>query len=502
MGFASSFGLSENNSRILDELIGRHSSPQETITDFWRMMILCFNLPRPSTNFDGVEKPERSVPFQLAMKAVCKSYEMFYKEDSAGNIIISNRQNQKARYCFQGHMDVVVSKNESVIHDFESEGVDVRTTENGTIKPIKGITLGADNGVAIACGLAVLINNKDIPLELLITKNEETSFDGACGLDAAMISADVILNLDSEVESAICVGSAGGYEQHLYLDLNRSHSEEKCFALKLRDLKGGHSGIDIDTANENAVLLMARICLVDGIRIQQISGGSSTNAIPRECTCLVSGADEAIAQIHKNFEILKSEISRHEDAVKLEVVPVTESHSSPFTKESTRQILSVILSATGGVIKRDSSTGDVESSYNLGLVSTTDNTVSIKYLVRSTCLSWMQSFSRQLTLIGESNGARVEAFKGYFGAWEPNFGSNILQKLKDTHPGGKCPKVYTVHAGLECCTILERFEAIGRKGVECASIGPQIEHAHSPDECLYIDSAERFVAWVEAVVNH
>lgn len=34
-------------------------------------------------------------------------------------------------------MDVVVSKNESVVHSFETDGVDVRLTAEGTIKPLR-----------------------------------------------------------------------------------------------------------------------------------------------------------------------------------------------------------------------------------------------------------------------------------------------------------------------------------------------------------------------------
>ncbi len=110
-------------------------------------------------------------------------------------------------------MDVVVSKNETTVHNFEKEGVDIRIIDADTVTPVKGTTLGADNGVAIGCGLAVLCNHREVPLELLITKNEETTFDGANGLDASLITADTILNLDSEEDGGICVGSAGGFDQ-------------------------------------------------------------------------------------------------------------------------------------------------------------------------------------------------------------------------------------------------------------------------------------------------
>lgn len=496
--------LSHENSHALSSLLERADSTTPSVRDFWRVLLLCFNTPRPSSDYDGINRDERLDLFRAIIKTVCDERALLYREDKAGNIVIANFSDVgKAKVCFQGHMDVVVSKNESVVHSFETDGVDVRLTAEGTIKPIKGITLGADNGVAIACGLAMLCNYKDTRLELLITKNEETSFSGAIGLDASLISADVIMNLDSEEESAICVGSAGGFEQHFHLPCERSQVDPSYafYSLKIRDLKGGHSGIDIDKEKENAILAMTRILLIDGIRIVSINGGTSSNAIPRECSCVVAAKAAHISQIEVNFSKLKAEILRKEDSVKLEVSPISKSDMNPFTEEGSRRILSLLFSLKSGVVRRIPESGDVECSINLGLVITNQNTVSLKYLVRSTSQSWMQFFSQQLTLIGEQLGAQVDAFKGYFGVWEPDFNSDILKKLKAAHPGGDV-MVYTVHAGLECCTILERFKVIGRKNVECASIGPRIENAHSPDECLYIESAVRFVNWVEALVQH
>ena len=94
--------------------------------------MLCFNTPRPSTNYDGVDKPERSVPIRKAIESVCRERGLAYTEDAALNVIVSNNPGKKALVCFQGHMDVVVSKNDSVIHNFETEGVDVRLMPEGT----------------------------------------------------------------------------------------------------------------------------------------------------------------------------------------------------------------------------------------------------------------------------------------------------------------------------------------------------------------------------------
>jgi dipeptidase D len=507
MTVAASVEISPGNQDVIRHLHALAECSSPVIRDFWEFMLVCFDTPRPSTNFDGSNNEERAAPFRRVMKSICNHNGLNYSEDTVGNIIISNfdRTVAKAEYCFQGHMDVVVSKNDSVEHDFEKSGVDVYITKENTVKPIKGITLGADNGVSIACGLSVMINNRNHPLELLITKNEETSFEGALGLDPTQITADFILNLDSEVENEICVGSAGGFAHHIHLPVERKNLEpsEKVYRLRLRDLKGGHSGCDIDKQRGNAIIEMSRLLLIDNVKVISFEGGTATNAIPRECDVVIACNEEDLTQIKSNFDSLKSELLPTDPLARLAVDEIHDvSNSKPLSSTDSKKLIGLILAINSGVVKRRHSTGEIEASYNLGTVFSESSSVTLKSLVRSTSLTWMKTFSKQLTAIASLAGALVDDFEDAFGAWEPNFSSKIVERLTKYRPRKDVPlKLYTVHAGLECSTILERFASVGRKNVECASIGPLIENAHSPDECLHIDSAADFVRWVDNLVN-
>jgi dipeptidase D len=508
MTFPSAWKVSNANRIVLDQLLNRADACTELMKDFWRMMILCFDTPRPSTDYDGTDMLERSVPIRNAIRQVCVDRNLCYREDTIFNIVVSNNPGKKALVCFQGHMDVVVSKNESVEHNFETEGVDVQITPQGTLKPVKGITLGADNGVAIAAGLAILANNPSIPLELLITQNEETCFSGALGVDVSLISADTMLNLDSEVEGAICVGSAGGFEQHFTLPINRESivrsDHHRVVNVKIRELKGGHSGIDIDKEKLNGILAINRLLIEamrqdPSIRIVNITGGTSSNAIPRECSATVIISTSALNKVEGHFQLLKAECISNEPDCQL-IVTEDISCLQCMSADSSRRLIQLLAALPNGVIRRIIKTGDIECSLNLGLIRTNMDDVVLKFLVRSTCVSWMKYFSHQLTAIGELAGARVAEYVGPFGAWEPKFDSPILKTLVASFPGTASPKMYSVHAGLESSTIMERFHDAGRS-LDCASIGPQIEHAHSPDECLFIDSATQFVNWVDAFVK-
>ena len=128
--------LSEVNKTVLNSLMSRADSDAPVVRDFWKFLMICFQTPRPSTNYDGVVNEARSVPFQNAMRGVCADHGLRYLMDKVGNIIIKNflEDGPKARFCFQGHSDVVVSKNESVVHNFETDGIDVQITSEGTVK--------------------------------------------------------------------------------------------------------------------------------------------------------------------------------------------------------------------------------------------------------------------------------------------------------------------------------------------------------------------------------
>merc|ERR1711971_1004910 len=122
---------------------------------------------------------------------------------------------------------MVVSQNEGVGHDFENDPIDVRFSsddgiDDGWLKPVKATMLGADNGVAIAACLAMLECTDDHPpLEMLFTSNEETNFYGAENLKPGTLKSKRLLNLDSEDEYSVILGSAGIFGHYYKLPVER-----------------------------------------------------------------------------------------------------------------------------------------------------------------------------------------------------------------------------------------------------------------------------------------
>ena len=110
----------------------------------------------------------------------------------------------------QGHIDMVCEKNTGVEHDFLNDPLDIYI-ENDWIRA-RGTTLGADNGIGVSMGLAVLKSNNIAhpAMELLCTLDEETGLTGAIQLGKDMLDGDILLNLDSEEDGAFTIGCAGG----------------------------------------------------------------------------------------------------------------------------------------------------------------------------------------------------------------------------------------------------------------------------------------------------
>ncbi|MGL4876403.1 MAG: beta-Ala-His dipeptidase, partial [Clostridium sp.] len=161
----------------------------------------------------------------------------------------------------QGHMDMVCEKNKGTEHDFLKDPIALRVEGDNIFAT--GTTLGADNGIAMAYGMAVLASN-DIAhpaLELLLTVDEETGMTGAMNINKKDVDGKILLNLDSEEEGELLLSCAGGIRSKSVIKVEEENVEDSYTALeiKVRGLKGGHSGMEINKGRGNSNKLMGRI---------------------------------------------------------------------------------------------------------------------------------------------------------------------------------------------------------------------------------------------------
>ena len=432
--------------------------------------------------------------------SVAEKFNLKWKKDHVGNVLVSKPASKgmenRPAVVIQGHLDMVCEKNKGTIHDFSKDPIKMLIKDGWVTAD--GTTLGSDNGIAVAMGLAIMEDDSIVhpPMEFLFTVDEETGLTGAVELKSDFVAGRVLLNIDSEEEGALYIGCAGG--QHTILnkkiDWTQRHDDHKTFVLKVGGLRGGHSGLNIHEGFGNAIKLLSRVLydLKDKFHyhLAKIEGGSKHNAIPREAEAIIDvPADkvDTLKKIAAEFDkIFKDELRFVDAGVEVTV----QSHESPaqvFSTDFRDQLVTVLYAMPHGVIAMSHAiAGLVETSTNMAIIETKSDSIHMLTSQRSSVASSVVDIADKIKALGELGGFDVEQGGGY-PAWEPNPDSRLLKVCKDIYKNkyGNEPLVKAIHAGLECGIIGEKYN-----GMDMISFGPDIQGAHSPDERIKIDSVE------------
>ena len=410
--------------------------------------------------------------------------------DDVGNVIVRKKATayeNAPMVTLQAHLDMVCEKNRDVEHDFEKDPIDVYV--DGDMVKARGTTLGADNGIGVATCLAIM-EDKDIkhgPLEFLFTIDEETGMTGAFGLKEGVLKGKMLINVDTEEFGAVYIGCAGGGNSTLTLPIKYEKVEGKGMEITIRGLKGGHSGTEIHEGRANSIKLMARLLYNTDAKVGSIEGGDKFNAIPREATAKIipSNKDDALKKVKEFEKIFKNEYSVSDPGVTIATKDCNIERI--FDSASQKKVLDLLMGLPHGVLAMDQQVkGLVETSTNLARVRSSDK-LEIMMSSRSSVNSALEATMQSIRAIGELAGAKVEEGSMYPG-WKPNLDSKLLKIAVESYKElyGKEPEIKAIHAGLETGVIGGKYD------MDMISIGPQIEHPHSPDEVVYISSVQKF----------
>ncbi len=443
-------------------------------------------IPHPSGMTAGVRDYCASVAERLSLT---------YRADDGGNLVIckpaSRGYEGHPAVILQGHLDMVCEAVEGCKINFTKEGV-TPTVTGDTVRAL-GTTLGADNGIAVAMALAILedASLSHPPLEILLTADEEIGLLGAGALDASLLSGRMLINLDSEDEGVFTVSCAGGVRADMKLPALRENGVGYLSSIRLSGYSGGHSGIEINNGHRNAILdLLSLLSSVPALRIHALSGGGKDNAIPRAAEALVlteAPIDEAA------FSARLSAFMKEEPNAELSVSATGYTDAEVLTDASSQSVLAFAAALPNGVLKMSEDIeGLVETSLNLGILSTDTDTVSFTSALRS-------SKNRDRTELSDRLCALCDRFGGSYGthgaypAWEYRKDS----PLRDTATAvftkmyGHAPIIEAIHAGLECGLLSDKLP-----GLDSISIGPELHKVHTPEESLSISSVARTYEFV------
>ena len=457
--------------------------------------------PRPS-------KKEEKIANFIVNWAADNNFEV--KKDKLGNIVVRKpatpgMENRMA-VAIQGHIDMVSVKENNVIHDFDNDPI--QPWIDGDWVRAKGTTLGADNGIGVAMGMAVMIS-KDIPhpqLELLCTLDEETGLTGAIQLGTDLLQADILINLDSEEDDAFTIGCAGGMNTsgtYAY-SADAVPAGSVAFELTIKGLMGGHSGIEIHDGRANAIKFLNRLIYNASdkfdLRISSLRAGSAHNAIPRDAFAIITIPEnqksEFLDFVSSYDSMIKAEYSSKEPGI----TATAASANLPvriMTKELQSNIMKSFYAMPHGVYRMSPDIkGLVQTSTNFAIVETRDNEVFVLTSQRSSVESEKLDMAAMVKNAFELGGAVVKQGDGY-PSWQPNVKSSVLNLGKNIYKEmfGVEPKIEAIHAGLECGLIGEKYP-----GMDMLSFGPNLKDVHSPDERVQISSVEKIWSLLKGIL--
>ncbi len=444
------------------------------------------------------------------VQSFASSHGLYCYRDSCDNVFIrrpaSPGYEDRAAVLLQGHMDMVCEKNADTVHDFTRDGLELYV-KDGYLRA-RGTTLGGDDGIAVAAMLAML-EDDSFPhpmLECLFTVDEEVGLTGAKAFDYSLISAGKIINLDYEGEGVACASSAGGMDNILTFEMDEIPFRGRAVEIKLFGFAGGHSGTDIDKGRCSANAVMGRILsslyAEYPFSLITLEGGNMRNAISRECRAVISVSDyDAVKDcLNRISAQLHGIVAECDSAFRLHL----NKHPAPermFTLKTTSAVLSALSLGPHGVVSMSASMpGLVQTSTNLGIIRTENDSVSMTWLTRSSVEADMDYMQLRFERLAKVTGAKC-VHHGRYPGWHFTacpLQDRYLETVKKIT--GREGKIVAIHAGLECGIVTAGIEAAQGRDVECIAIGPDIFDIHSPDERLGIASCERLYRLVKELI--
>lgn len=451
-------------------------------------------IPRPS------KKEEKIIAYMVEF---AKSNNLEYKLDDVKNVLIlkpatPGMENAK-KVILQSHLDMVPEKRTDLDHNFETDPI-IAHIEDGWVKT-NGTTLGGDDGIGIAASMAVLAadNLKHGAIEALFTVDEETGMTGAFGLKNGFMDGKILINLDSEDEGELFIGSAGGMDTTAIFEYSKEPANEDDVAVEILidKLHGGHSGDEIHKGYGNAIQLVNRFLWITnnnfGIRLAHFEGGSLRNAIPKDAKAVFTIPKIRFDEFESSFMMFKTALINEYGVVEPNMIFEYKKVKSPdFLIDKTTQhgLIWSIYAAPHGVYAWDKEMDNlVETSTNLATLNfIEDNKIKIGTSQRSSVDSAKFDIATKMKTVFELAGAEVTHGSVYPG-WKPNPNSEILKVTEKSYEKlfKIKPIVRAIHAGLECGLFLEKYPYL-----DMISFGPTIKGAHTPDEKMEIKTVKMF----------
>lgn len=434
------------------------------------------------------------------LKAFADEHGLYCRQDELNNIIMikeaSKGYEDHEPVLLQGHMDMVAVKDADCTIDMTKDGLQLEIL--GDRLTAKGTSLGGDDGIAVAFALALLAGEeyRHPRIELILTVDEEVGMEGATGLTVDDLTAKRMINLDQEEEKIFITGCAGGARIDIRKKTETEQVKGVLCKLKISGLQGGHSGQEINKERGNAICLMGRLLAAlqekTPVYLKEVSGGTADNAIPNEvCAEIVvtEWTEDVAAFMEEQFCGIKAEFAGKEDGLKCELqVGAEDALIEVCNRKDSEQWIHLLNVIPHGVIANSvKMKGLVETSLNPGILNVSAVEGMVSTSVRSSNAAAKEALINQLKSLAALCDATV-GIRGDYPGWDYDPDSPLREKMVTIYEEmyGVKPQIEAIHAGLECGIFQSKIP-----GLDCVSIGPDMQDIHTTRETLSIPSVQR-----------
>ena len=382
------------------------------------------------------------------------------------------------------HMDMVcVGMNDPLNDPVEAY------EEDGWMKA-RGTSLGADNGMGLSMALAVLEDDSIVhpALEVITTTNEEDGMSGASQLSKDFLKGRKVINLDSEDYDTITTGAAGACLQFHRIPIIRGEArgEECWFRICIEGGLGGHSGVDINKGRCSAMIpartLLKAFCQTNDIDVSLIDIGEANASIASKGEMIIGTSLKTSEFVKKQVDSinqwLREEYGKSDPNITCRIEKCEE-QETVIPKEVIKTLIDCLEQVPQGVVKMSEvMPGTVETSNNVGRISTADDHIFVSTHTRSFIDNDMEALSKEIANTFVTAGADSEVVMSA-PAWQEDQQSPFLQLVSNTFQDvlGWRPRMVAMHFVLEAGFFVQHYP-----GIQIASIGPRILEPHSTSE--------------------
>lgn len=395
----------------------------------------------------------------------------------------------------QAHMDMVPAKTPDSTHNFETDPLQLYVDDQGQLRA-KGTTLGADDGVGVACMLAILEDDSLVhpPLECVFTVMEEIGLEGALHMKPEQILSRRVISLDGGGETSSMCCAAGGIKGYVQVPAERhARTINSGIQITIHGLLGGHSGIMIDHNHANAIVLAER--LLNRIRKENIpfeigsfTAGAADNSIADHASILLNTNDrDAVIRVMNSFASeIHTEYLDSDPAIQMES-SLCEPAETVLDDAFVEPLLDLISLIPNGVVQYNIPLHIPSTSNNIGLLEEGEEDYRLWFRTRGLLDSAMDMVLDAIIALAELVNGSVTTIIRYPG-WNYQKDSPLREAFNETIQelyGHPCT-IEGSHGGNET-----GIWAGLHPDSDIISIGSIEEEFHTPNERLDLAAFDR-----------